>query len=491
MTYRVQDGVRVLGAVLFGIILTYVWGSATGVIALFACAGVFTFALYRIGWRTSMKLFFVIIFAVTVGYAWAYHYEVIRMHEDMCPKSRSTAVGTVVGFRDGAKGRTPIVRPDGMRTKLLVHADGTLPRGAIVKVSGSCKPPEAFVSDTGREVPYDQMLWARGVTHQMYANDVEVLRLRGGRFWIMRGLDRARDAIVKTLDRSLSPGNASLAGGLLVGLKQGTPQSDSDAFKAAGLTHIVVLSGYNITLIARLVMRLVASFAGFWSRRVLALLAVVAIVVLSGAEPPAVRAGVMGALAVGAAMAGRKQAAIWMFMLATTVLAVVNPRSVLFDVSFQLSIAATIGVIFLAPKLQETFSRVTERFGLRSLVAETLSATILTLPIIWYAIGTWPLLGILMNLIVVPFVPLATLLSAATGILGLISTNLGFMVGSASSVVLGGIRGAARLASHAQFSIIQLPQIPGWLTAVLFTIVCAVLILRSNSPKTENLTRPL
>lgn len=480
MTYRVQDGIQVLAAILFGIVLVYVWGSAIGMVALFACAGILAFALHRIGYRASVKVFLVAILVAAVGYAWAYHYEVVRLNEDACPKSSATVTGTVIGFRDGAKGRTPIIRPEGIHSKLLVYSDSNLVRGAVVRVSGSCKPPEAFVSDTGREVPYDRMLWARGVTMQMYANDVSVVRLHGGRLWIARGLDRARDAIVKTLNESLSPGNASLAGGLLVGSKQGTSQSDSDAFKIAGLTHIIVLSGYNITLVARLVMRLVAPFAGFWLRRVLALVAVVAIVVLSGAEPPAVRAGVMGALAVGAAMAGRRQAGIWMFMLAATALAIMNPRSILFDVSFQLSIAATVGVIFLAPRLQKTFHRVTERFGLRSLVAETLSATLLTLPIIWYVIGTWPVWGLFMNLLVVPFVPLATLLSGITGIVGLGSGGLGRVLGDVSSIVLGGIRGAAQLASHAPSAIVQLPNIPGWFTALLFTTICACIIVMKD-----------
>jgi ComEC/Rec2-related protein len=478
MNVDVRAGLMGIGGGLFGVTLTYLWGDIAGTGFLILCAGILWLALYRYGFRMTMKVFLVTFLCAVAGYVWAYHFEIIRARSPICTeKTKLEVTGTVVGYRDGTSGRTPILAVDENKNRALMYSDALVSRGSVVTIAGSCQSPEAFVSDTGREVPYNRMLWARGVTAQVYANDVEVIDVKNGRFAILRALDRVREKLTHALQRNLSVGNAALAGGLFVGSREGTPDADRTAFQAAGLSHIVVLSGYNITLVARMVMIGVAPIAGFWVRRILAVLAVLLLVVLSGAEPPAVRAGLMGFLALGAAFIGRKQNAIWMFMLAVAVFVLMNPRSLLFDLSFQLSIAATIGVIFCAPLLIQKFGWVTERFGLRSLLAETLSAQLLTLPLIWYAIGTWALFGILVNLIIVPFVPLATLLAAATGIAGLISPGIGHIIGSVSSVVFSAIRGAAAFVSHLPSASLQLQALPGWVAAILFVIMCAVLVV--------------
>jgi competence protein ComEC len=257
------------------------------------------------------------------------------------------------------------------------------------------------------------------------------------------GLQRAIFALKRiggdTLDRRLPAPYAALARGLLLGGTSGMPAETVDAFRRAGLTHVVAVSGYNIALVAAALVP-VSRLAG---RRVGGLLwpslGVLAFTVAVGAPASAVRAAVMGLLALLARYVGRPTDAVAGLAVASLVMTAADP-GLLADLGFLLSSLATLALMTLYPWLDEHLpargigrpgAGVAEwttraRFGgaarstdpaappslavsllggVRELVATTLAVELLTVPLIAVAFGRFAVLSVVANVLVLPVVP--------------------------------------------------------------------------------------
>ncbi|TAK24287.1 MAG: ComEC/Rec2 family competence protein [Chloroflexota bacterium] len=229
-----------------------------------------------------------------------------------------------------------------------------------------------------------------------------------------------RRAIGDALAAALPSTEAALARGLLVGGTGGLPFDVVEAFRRSGLTHLVAVSGYNVSLIAAAALGIGRSF-GRRGRVLLALLAVGLFTLLAGAPPSAVRAAAMIALALTARAAGRPPDAIAALGLACVAMTAVDPR-VIADLGFQLSALATAGLIGLYPTVARAFVALlpSDRFGrfapiydgARDILASTLAVEIATLPVIALAIGRISVVAPFANLLALPAVAPAMLLSA-------------------------------------------------------------------------------
>jgi competence protein ComEC len=220
---------------------------------------------------------------------------------------------------------------------------------------------------------------------------------------------------------------AGLLVGILFGIKQALAKSVLSDFTTAGIIHIVVLSGYNIAVI----ITLVTSMLRFVPNRVRTLLvytSVLLFILFVGASPTVVRAGIMAAIALYVRGSGREVEGLTLLGAAAAAMTLYEPRLLLYDPSFQLSFLATIGLIVWTPRLQNIFTSVTTRFGLREIVASTCATQLVVLPYILWYMGKVSLLGFITNIIVVPLVPLVMALGTLTLILGLIYLPLSMPV---------------------------------------------------------------
>ncbi|MEJ2601096.1 MAG: ComEC/Rec2 family competence protein, partial [Anaerolineales bacterium] len=146
---------------------------------------------------------------------------------------------------------------------------------------------------------------------------------------------------------------ASLMAGILLGVETGIPGPVQQAFQATGTSHIIAISGFNITILAGLFSTLFVKLLGKRRRYLAAGLSAAAIglyTIRVGAEAAVVRAALMGALALFARQVGRQQDGLNSLGLVAALMALANPN-ILWDVGFQLSFMATLGLVLYAEPL--------------------------------------------------------------------------------------------------------------------------------------------
>ncbi len=204
---------------------------------------------------------------------------------------------------------------------------------------------------------------------------------------------------------------AAFVSGLLLGSRKGMSEDISDAFKAVGLTHIVAISGYNISLIILLIFSSF-SFVRLKLRVILSIFLITIFILLVGLSAAVVRAAIMGFLTLWALYGGMKSQVYFALLWSMVFMVLFNPYILFYDVGFQLSFASTFGLISFSAVLKKYFPKMNESLAL------TLSAQILTIPFIAFSFGRISIISPLANLIVAPFIPIAMLLSGLSLICG-------------------------------------------------------------------------
>lgn len=229
----------------------------------------------------------------------------------------------------------------------------------------------------------------------------------------------ARDHFAEGVRKVVPEPEASLGLGFLVGQKSALPEDLSEQMKVVGLTHIVVASGYNLTILVRFARRMLARRS-----RYLALAGSLALVVgfafVSGFSPSMNRAAVVTVLTLVAWYYGRQFHPLQLILLVAAGSALFYPPYVWGDLGWLLSFAAFAGILIVAPILTKLFYPCKKEPGvLTRLVLETLSAEIMTLPIIILAFGYVPTFALLANTLVAPVIPFAMFFTFVAGLVGL------------------------------------------------------------------------
>jgi competence protein ComEC len=238
------------------------------------------------------------------------------------------------------------------------------------------------------------------------------------------------------LNRSLPEPEASFAAGLLLGSKRGLPDSLVSSMQTTGTSHLVAISGYNVTIIASVLVLLFLPFGRRFGFGLVAM-TIISFVILTGASASVVRGGIMALLILFAEVVDRRANQTNILLLAAILIAIFNPLQLLYDTGFQLSFAAFAGLIYIGPVFNKFLAK-KEKIPevVRGTLAETLSAQVFTLPILLFSVGKFSLIAPLPNVLILPLVPLAMLLSLITGIFGMMTTFLGRAAGFVSWLFL-------------------------------------------------------
>lgn len=234
-------------------------------------------------------------------------------------------------------------------------------------------------------------------------------------------VDDIRRRFIAGLQSDLPEPEASFGAGLLIGQRSTIPKETNDELSATGLTHLVAVSGYNLTIIIIAVRKLLGRMSKFQST-VAAYTLMFLFVVVTGLSASIIRAALVSSLSLLAWYYGRTVRPLLLIGLAAAVTAYWQPFYLWADIGWYLSFLAFFGVLVIAPLLV----KIAERFGkppsLILLLCETVSAQVMTLPIIMYIFGRLSLVGLVSNLMVVPLVPLAMLASLLAGLAGMLAT---------------------------------------------------------------------
>lgn len=233
-----------------------------------------------------------------------------------------------------------------------------------------------------------------------------------------------RDSIVERIFLALPEPHGSLLAGILLGNRVKLDRDLLEIFRLVGLSHIIAVSGYNLTILTANIRSVLRPALGRKLTLAIAGIAVISFVLLSGAPPSIIRAAVMAGILLWGEYLGRPQRSLGALALAAGVIVLFQPK-IIFDVGFQLSIAATYGLIRLAPVITNALERFRIPRWLKLILGETLAATIMTAPLIIAVFERLAIVSPLSNILVVPLIPLLMALGIAAVVLLFIVPPIG------------------------------------------------------------------
>lgn len=305
------------------------------------------------------------------------------------------------------------------------NLSGDFNYGDIVRISGKLEKPKNFTSSSSKNFDYISYLAKDDIYYKIDFAKVSLISSGNGN-GIKSGLFKIKNSFNQNISTVIPEPESSLLSGILLGAKHSMSKDMTTMFRVAGISHIVALSGYNITVVAEAIMK-TFSFLPRALGFSFGALGIILFVLMSGASATAVRAGIMSLIVILAAITKRNYNAGRALIIAGLVMVMINPRILVFDISFQLSFLATIAIIYVSPILKNKLHFVTEKFALRETISSTISAQILVLPLILYKMGLLSLVALPVNILVLPIIPAIMLFGFITGVLGFISIYLSFI----------------------------------------------------------------
>lgn len=248
-----------------------------------------------------------------------------------------------------------------------------------------------------------------------------------------------KDKTIEVFQRILPSEKAAFLSGLTLGERGEFSKTFKDAMSKSGTTHLVALSGYNISIIITIVFGLFLSSFGVGKRLafVFSVVFVLLFVMMTGGEASVVRAAVMGIIALLAKEVGRIHSFRNAIIFAAFLMILNNPKLLTFDVGFQLSFLAVIGLIYLSPIIKKLFHFKKESvFGWQDNFLSTLSAQIMVAPLLISYFSNFSFVSLLANLLILSVIPLTMALGFLGALVGFIFFPLAIVFGWFLNILL-------------------------------------------------------
>lgn len=322
---------------------------------------------------------------------------------------------------------------------VLVQASryGDYQYGDRVRVSGSLLTPPEF-----DDFSYRDYLARRGI-HAMIPNaQVDVQGHDQGSPWYA-AMYELKASAQRTIDRILPSPQAPLLSGILLGVETGISDDVREDFNRTGTSHVIAISGSNIIVVISILLGMLTPLLGIRRASLVTVAGVAGYTLFVGADAAVVRAAIMGAVSIIATQAGRQaysrraRVTYGLTALAFSVwLMTIRSPFVLWDVGFQLSVAATAGLVLfggpfnaiLEAGLRRLFANDTARQVTRWLsepLTVSLAAQVTTTPLILLYFGRLSLLGLVANILIIPAQPYIMTLGGLATLAGLLWSSLG------------------------------------------------------------------
>jgi len=300
--------------------------------------------------------------------------------------------------------------------------------GQRLRVRGELKtPPE------NEDFSYRDYLAREGIHSYMSSADVTKLPGSGGNF-ITWTIYKFKELLLERTYRLYNDPEASLLAGILFGVDTGLPSRLQDAFKNTGTSHIIAISGFNIAIIAGIFFSI---FKYITNERLGALFAIIGIFLYSflvGGDAAVMRAAFMGSISLLARQLGRRNMGLNALMVVALIMALINPL-VLWDVGFQLSFFATLGLILYAEPFSNFTANLISKLSkhdtstftniINENVVLTFAAQLTTIPIMAYHFKRISLISLIANPFILPVQPAVMILGGIAVFVSLILQPLG------------------------------------------------------------------
>jgi len=356
--------------------------------------------------------------------------------------------------------------------------------GDRVLIKGIFNKPKNFIS-SGKEFDYMSYLSKDKIFYQMFRPTIEIESTNEGNY-VKTTLFKLKNSFLKSIKKTISEPHSSLLGGLTVGAQESLGENLQENFRKTGIMHIIVLSGYNITIVSEAIMRLFG-FLPFVFKFSFGGVAIILFVLMTGASATSVRAGIMAILVIVARVTGREYVALRALLIAGVLMIIQNPKILAFDSSFQLSFMATLGLIYVSPKISKYFKFITTKLQLRELIVSMIATQLFVMPLILYKMGTLSLVAFPVNLLILPFIPATMFFGFVSGIIGFFSSTIAFPFSTVSFVFLDYELKIVNFFASLSFSFINLNNFSLILMILIYIIYgTALFILNKNKNERQH-----
>lgn len=420
---------------------------------------------------------FIALAALSLG---AFRYDIKDFHE-LLPAGNTGVVVSEPERRDADTRfvvKTNTGLPAQAGEKVLVSTDILSPveYGDEVQLIGKAQRPSG---------DYAKYLAKDDIFYTMSFAKVRVVSSGHGNA-VIRVLLEIKGAFVQKMKSILPEPESSLLAGLVVSGKQALSKDILEEFRRAGVVHIVVLSGYNITIIAEFFL-LLFGFLGTRRAAGASAAGVILFTLMSGATATVVRAAIMVLLLLLGKILVRKGAAPRILLFTAVLMLMQNPKILVFDPSFQLSFLAMLALIYGVPIVEKYLTKVPEKYGFRTLVATTLATQAVVLPYLLYNMGNFSTVFLLSNLLILLVIPFTMLIGFVATLLAFVSTILAWPLAFISHLLLEWILLVAHYLGNLSFAQVQIENFPLWGTLLLYMgLAVIVWRLRSSLPRSAS-----
>jgi competence protein ComEC len=352
--------------------------------------------------------------------------------------------------------------------KVLVKA-GLFPEyqyGDLLEIKCALSQPAQI-----EDFAYDKYLAKSDIYSACYQGQLKLLKQNQGNFFKSKIL-LLKDKIIKVVGQLLPEPQSSFLGGLLWGAKKGMPEDILQNFNRTGVTHIIAVSGYNITIIAVMLANLFIHLGAsrkksFW----LIITGIIFFVIITGAPASIIRAAIMGIISLSAAFIGRLAKIRNTLALVAFIMLLINPKILIWDAGFQLSFLATLGLVYFAPILEKYNQWLPEFLGVRESLTTTMSAIVLTTPLILFQFNRLSLVAPLANLLILPLIPINMAIGFFVVIVGLVYLPLGIILAWSSWLALTTVLEIVDFLANLNFASIEILNF-----SVFFILISYLLI---------------
>jgi competence protein ComEC len=380
-------------------------------IAIVAVISCFCAGVGFIKYRTKTAVFFFTVLGIScIG--GAYSMQRVDMSIQKPVFGIRTFPATVLSVNRELQKSILIVRDDDTKRNIQVTASKREPLlpGDRILVHAAIDEPKPFTTETGRLFDYQTFLLSKGIVGIAGKSNIEVVQL--GKVSIPRIATILRFKIADIFTKYISFPVDGVIAGMTVGYQGGIPDSVSDIFRNTGVLHVLVLSGYNITVLAGFLW-MVLRWVPIRVRSLCTVAVIMLLIMISGAGIASVRAGIMGCIPLLGMVLGRKVRPLRALTIAYLFFFLSSPLTIFFDPGFHLSFLATGFMIFLVPKMKGLVSYLPsfKAVDIREILLLSVFMPLLMLPYTMYFSGSFPVSSPIANILMALATPLCTVIA--------------------------------------------------------------------------------
>lgn len=308
----------------------------------------------------------------------------------------------------------------------------------------------------------------------------DIAVLRHGASW----LDSFRRRFAAGMYSALPEPQASFGLGLLIGQRNTLPDDVTHTLLVVGLTHVIAVSGYNLTIIVNAARKLLGGRSKFQMAAACITLILV-FVLITGNSPSIVRAAIISVLSLLAWYYGRQVPPLALLLVAGAVSVAANPLYAWGNVSWYLSFLAFFGVLVLGPLVTSKLCHGREPPLVMQIVIESLCAEAMTVPYILYIFGQMSLVSLPANVLVVALVPLGMLLCVVAGVAGMLAPALAGWLAWPAKLLLTYMLDASALLGRTPHAFVENIGFPLGMLVLAYAVVAALILALKRAARSK------